>query len=179
MRDAYEKKLNEVKHEILSLSQSCLDYFKEVTSHQELTIRYSDLFALSEHIQKKCMELLLLQAPVASDLRFVGNSLKMAMDLDRIASHTREYAINLGELDLEIVDKQDTIDTVIKMFHVFMNHYEHNTNGHEEMNALEIKMDELYEQKISVLKTTLIVEEVMLVKYLERMADHLLNLTSF
>ncbi len=52
-------------------------------------------------IEKHCFKLLLLQAPVASDLREIASILKLVGDLERIADHCSDisqYTLNLTEL---------------------------------------------------------------------------------
>ena len=48
-------------------------------------------------LESECIELLALQQPVASDLRFVAASFKIITDLERIA----DLAVNLGEYTIE------------------------------------------------------------------------------
>lgn len=51
-------------------------------------------------IEKQCFKLLLLQAPVASDLREIASILKLVGDLERIADHCSDisqYTLNLTE----------------------------------------------------------------------------------
>lgn len=52
-------------------------------------------------IEKQCFKLLLLQAPVASDLREIASILKLVGDLERIADHCSDisqYTLNLTEM---------------------------------------------------------------------------------
>ena len=47
---------------------------------------------LEVEIEKKCLSILALQAPVAHDLRFITAALKMSTDLERIGDHIRKIA---------------------------------------------------------------------------------------
>ena len=47
---------------------------------------------LEVEIEKKCLSILALQAPVAHDLRFITGALKMSTDLERIGDHIRKIA---------------------------------------------------------------------------------------
>ncbi len=47
---------------------------------------------LEIEIEKKCLSILALQAPVAHDLRFITGALKMSTDLERIGDHIRKIA---------------------------------------------------------------------------------------
>lgn len=47
---------------------------------------------LEVEIEKKCLSILALQAPVAHDLRFITGALKMSTDLERMGDHIRKIA---------------------------------------------------------------------------------------
>jgi len=49
-------------------------------------------------IDERCMELLALRQPLASDLRFITTAMKITPDLERIA----DYAVNISERALEL-----------------------------------------------------------------------------
>ena len=57
-----------------------------ITGDHEINERYLEL-------EGRCVELLALQQPVASDLRFIAASFKIITDLERVA----DLAVNLGE----------------------------------------------------------------------------------
>lgn len=52
-------------------------------------------------IQSRCLHLLLHQAPVAHDLRYVSAALKMITDLERIG----DQAVDIAEMSVYIKDK--------------------------------------------------------------------------
>lgn len=52
---------------------------------------------LEADIEQKCLELFLLQNPVASDLRFVGSVLKIITELERVG----DYGVNIANVVIE------------------------------------------------------------------------------
>ncbi|AHF99861.1 transcriptional regulator [Halostagnicola larsenii XH-48] len=75
--DALEQKDDDLAHELM-------------TGDGEINRMYLDL-------EQDCIDLLALQQPVASDLRFIAASFKIITDLERIA----DLAVNLGEYSLD------------------------------------------------------------------------------
>ena len=78
-------------------------------------------------LEKECIDLLALQQPVASDLRFIAASFKIITDLERIA----DLATNLGDYTKDAerdlfpdVDIQELGDMVIEMVEDAMYAYE-------------------------------------------------------
>ncbi|HKJ57615.1 MAG TPA: phosphate signaling complex protein PhoU, partial [Halobacteriales archaeon] len=78
-------------------------------------------------LEKECIDLLALQQPVASDLRFIAASFKIITDLERIA----DLATNLGDYTKDAerdlfpdVDIQELGDMVIEMVEDAMDAYE-------------------------------------------------------
>ena len=78
-------------------------------------------------LEKECIDLLALQQPVASDLRFIAASFKIITDLERIA----DLATNLGDYTKDAerdvfpdVDIQELGDMVVEMVEDAMAAYE-------------------------------------------------------
>jgi phosphate transport system protein len=77
-------------------------------------------------LEQDCIDLLALQQPVASDLRFIAASFKIITDLERIG----DLATNFGEYSLDAerdvfpeVDIQEIAETVIEMVEDAMDAY--------------------------------------------------------
>ena len=65
-------------------------------AHEVFTLD-QEVYGLQLEIEKTCIDLLALHAPVARDLRTITTSLKITTDLDRIG----RYAKDMGEITLE------------------------------------------------------------------------------
>src|SRR5947199_10025350 len=61
-----------------------------------------EVYGLQLEIERTCIDLLALHAPVARDLRTITTSLKITTDLDRIG----RYGKDLAQLTLQFRDKQ-------------------------------------------------------------------------
>jgi len=150
-------------------------------------------YTLMRGIEKECTELIMLQAPVAKDLRKLITSMKISVDLDRIV----RYARNISQLSQEMIEEKE------KHFKKLIGLKEMNriTSGMIEnsMNALlggdrslaikvfeeEKDVDALYEQIFRELITYMVedskkitrgVRYLLVGRYLERIADHACNI---
>ena len=97
MRIQYQKELELLHQELAHLGGLCADAIGE--TYQALRSGASDIYRaakergdqirdLERTAEGRCIQLLLLQQPVASDLRRVSSALKMTTDLGRIGDNT-------------------------------------------------------------------------------------------
>src|SRR5207245_3436495 len=68
---------------------------------QEVFTLDQEVYGLQLEIERTCIDLLALHAPVARDLRTITTSLKITTDLDRIG----RYGKDLSELTLQFRDR--------------------------------------------------------------------------
>jgi phosphate transport system protein len=80
---------------IKSLEESNSDLAKEVIQGDQVVDE------LNQKIEKKCMELLALQQPMAKDLRMIIAILKIGTDLERIG----DLAVDVARVTIQIRDK--------------------------------------------------------------------------
>ncbi len=66
--------------------------------HEELTIKEKEVNSLEMEIDEKCLEMLALRQPAASDLRFICIGLKISKDLERIG----DLAVNISQQAMEL-----------------------------------------------------------------------------
>ena len=134
-RDSYQEGLNSLREDVLYMSEIVLERLrlgldaleqkdeemarKVIEGDHEINQLYLDL-------EQDCIDLLALQQPVASDLRFIAASFKIITDLERIG----DLATNLGEYSLTAerdvypeVDIQDVADVTIEMVETAMEAY--------------------------------------------------------
>lgn len=146
---------------------------------------------LEKRIEKKCMNLIARQQPLAKDLRTISTALKIITDMERIADHSSDIAEltirmanqkyikplidipKMAELAKQMVNK--SIDAYIKQ----------DINMAQEVCASDDDVDELFNkiilELINIMKNdTEAVEQAIdlmfIAKYLERMADHATNI---
>src|SRR5947207_9029074 len=68
---------------------------------EDVIARDNEMDSLEIQIDNLCHQILALQQPVAADLRFIGTSLKIVKDLERIG----DIAVNISERVLELMEQ--------------------------------------------------------------------------
>jgi len=153
---------------------------------------------LEEEINEDTIRTITLQAPVASDLRLLISSIKIANQLERIADYTVNIAdyILLNEDDDEssyttIVDKYiyDMMSYILDMLQLAKKAYlEQDVELAKKVMVMDYKLDKIYSKSITKLiddvrENVPTIDElakinmnvVLIVKYLERAGDHIVN----
>lgn len=144
---------------------------------------------LETDIEKKCLDLFLLQAPVASDLRFVGSVLKIITELERVG----DYGVNISNIVLDMegphikplvdIPKMAEIcqDMLGKSLDSFINR---DPELARETAKMDDEVDRIYSEictelleKIGEDKTAIkkAIDLLFVGRYLERMGDHITN----
>src|SRR6059058_1920145 len=110
-RKALEKGLHKLNENMVTLAELAeLSIRKAVDGltrldpevAQEVFTLDQEVYGLQLEIERTCIDLLALHAPVARDLRTITTSLKITTDLDRIG----RYGKDLAQLTLQFRDKQ-------------------------------------------------------------------------
>ncbi len=149
------------------------------------------IYAYDRAIEKKGLNLIALQAPVAKDLRFIGTCLKIITDLDRIG----RYSMDIGKVTQRLSGKthmkklvsipymaQLTMEMVDMAVDSFV---EGDEAKLEPIYEREEKVDALYDEIFREVLTYMIedpkyismgTQYVLVIRYLERMADHACNI---
>ena len=135
-RESYQEKLDTLQSDVLYMSEVVLERLRMgldalETKDEDLAMdvirgddEVNDLYL---DLEQDCIDLLALQQPVASDLRFIAASFKIITDLERIA----DLATNLGDYTQEAerdlypdVDIQEIGDLVVEMVEASMDAYD-------------------------------------------------------
>jgi len=135
-RQTYQEQLEELRENVLFMSDVVLERLrlgldalelKDVDMAWEVIEGDDEINEMYLDLEKECIDLLALQQPVASDLRFIAASFKIITDLERIA----DLATNLGDYTKDAerdvfpdVDIQELGDMVIDMVEDAMAAYE-------------------------------------------------------
>ncbi|MEF8756917.1 MAG: phosphate signaling complex protein PhoU [Halobacteriales archaeon] len=105
-RKSYQERLDELREDVLYMSEVVLERLREGLDALERKDRDlareviegdHEVNELYLELEQECISLLALQQPVAGDLRFITASFKIITDLERIA----DLATNLGEYTLD------------------------------------------------------------------------------
>jgi len=135
-REGYQEKLDALREDVLYMSEVVLERLRMgldalETKDEDLAWEViegdDEVNQLYLDLEQDCIDLLALQQPVASDLRFIAASFKIITDLERIA----DLATNLGEYTHEAerdlypdVDIQEIGTLVIEMVEAAMDAYD-------------------------------------------------------
>ncbi|MEF8885555.1 MAG: phosphate signaling complex protein PhoU [Haloarculaceae archaeon] len=135
-REGYQEQLDGLREDVLYMSEVVLERLRmglEALAHKDEELAWEviegddEINQLYLDLEGDCIDLLALQQPVASDLRFIAASFKIITDLERIA----DLATNLGDYTLEArqdvfpdVDIQSVGEQVTVMVEEAMQAYE-------------------------------------------------------
>jgi phosphate transport system protein len=146
-----------------------------------------DAASLQKAIESSCMELMLLQQPVAGDLRLVTGSFRLVSDLVRIDEMCRDLDVLVDEIPHDAVDglgdvlqrMSDKAATMVEMaVDAFLTS---NTDEAAQVFSADDEVDALYARAeatvVGLIKAggahaRALPELLMVAKYYERMADH-------
>src|SRR6056297_4279277 len=105
-RQSYQDKLTELREDVLYMSEVVMERLrmgldaleqKDENLAREVIEGDGEINRMYVDLEQDCIDLLALQQPVASDLRFIAASFKIITDLERIA----DLAVNLGEYTID------------------------------------------------------------------------------
>ncbi|QPV63332.1 phosphate signaling complex protein PhoU [Halosimplex litoreum] len=210
-REGYQEKLEALREDVLYMSEVVLERLRMgldalETKDEDLAWEVIDgddeVNQLYLDLEQDCIDLLALQQPVASDLRFIAASFKIITDLERIA----DLATNLGEYTHEAerdlypdVDIQEIGTLVIEMVEASMDAYdEEDPDACLAISEQDDTIDERCEAASSTIVRDLIEREVddetgeaeieqlmadvsrllLTVRDLERVGDHAVNIAA-
>ena len=146
---------------------------------------------LDIEIEKHCLYLIALQQPTARDLRFIGSAMKISTDLERIADHAVDVAkvarklIALG-YSPEVTPLGELVSIIRRMLADALNAFVmHDLDLLAKVIADDDEVDARYLDFTT--RTTASMEEttdnvvassylLFVVHYLERVADHIVNI---
>ncbi|AUW93030.1 MAG: phosphate transport system regulatory protein PhoU [Sulfobacillus thermosulfidooxidans] len=147
--------------------------------------------AMEMDIERRCLTLLALQQPLASDLRVVSTALKIITDLERMADHASDIAkvtvrLNQEPLIKPLVDIPEMARLASSMVRLALNAYIHRSIEEAmTMIRLDDDVDHLYasvfRELLEIMRTRpdTVAQGTYLLfvaNYIERVADHATNL---
>ncbi len=210
-RDSYQEGLNSLREDVLYMSEIVLERLrlgldaleqKDEEMAREVIEGDHEINQLYLDLEQDCIDLLALQQPVASDLRFIAASFKIITDLERIG----DLATNLGEYSLTAerdvypeVDIQDVADVTIEMVESAMEAYgDENADQCYAIADIDDEVDErceaasetvvrdLIEREIDAESSEAEIEQLMAdvsrllltIRDIERVGDHAVNIAA-
>ena len=207
-RDSYQEQLDALREDVLYMSEVVLERLrmgldaleqKDEDLAWEVIEGDDEINAMYLELEGDCVDLLALQQPVASDLRFIAASFKVITDLERIG----DLATNLGDYTLEAeqdaypeVDIGGIADEVVEMVEDAMEAYRTEdteacyaiADRDDEVDALcekasEAVVRDLIEREVTDETSEEEIEQLMAdvsrmlltIRDLERVGDHAVN----
>jgi len=210
-REEYQDKLESLRENVLYMSEVVLERLRtglEALEHKDEGLAWDviegddEINQLYLDLEQDCIDLLALQQPVASDLRFIAASFKIITDLERIA----DLATNLGDYTLDAkrdmfpeVDIQDIGAETIEMVERAMDAYDRQdpeaciaiADSDDEIDvrcerASETVVRDLIEREVAETADEEKIERLMAdvsrllltIRDLERVGDHAVNIAA-
>jgi phosphate transport system regulatory protein PhoU len=110
-RESYRAQLDQLREDVLYMSEVVTQRFRtalaaleqrDEATAWEVIEGDGEINQLYLDLEQDCIDLLALQQPVASDLRFIAASFKIITDLERVA----DLATNIGDYTLEAAEER-------------------------------------------------------------------------
>lgn len=151
---------------------------------------------MERDIEHRCMTLLLRQQPVAGDLRRISTAMKVVTDIERIGDHAADIAEIIPHLVTVRKEGDPAVSAAIEMgqkaYQMILDALAALTGEDEPAARRVIDADDAVDYDFNAIKHTL-AEEIavdpskvdaaldllMVIKYLERIGDHAVNLAEW
>lgn len=202
MREYYESQLAKLNTEMIQMGARCEDAIsgaiQALLENNRALAEKVEGFELEidqyeRDIERLCMRLLLLQQPVATDLRVVSSALKMISDLERIGDQAADIAeltryirmpegvkrMHIAEMAQAVIGMvTDSVDSFVKR----------DLDLARSVYTSDDKVDALFEKVKQELIELIAADAkcgetgldlLMVAKYLERIGDHATNVAEW
>lgn len=197
MRNFFDREMTELEISVIKLCNIVVDSMVNLETvfigkKQENVDFAKDLFneakMLSNSIESRCVKLLIHQQPVASDLRQIKSAMTVIVDLVRVP----DQCMHIADLNLELgkyATPKRMLEMAKKMVEKSVDGYiRKDTLAAETVIKGDDEVDEIFvtikHDLVNVLKSTLgkddwVLDCLLAAKYLERIADHAVNIANF
>lgn len=200
IRYKFEKELEELKVLVLKMTdhvkqnidQAFHGFIDIDIEKAQQVIEADDIIDnFEKEIEKKCLNIIVREQPVAKDLRFITGVSKMIIDIERIGDHAADiskitiflskhkHSINFPRITKMAALCRQMLDQSV------LSYLNNNMDLADATIALDLEVDALFEEVkvviIDLLRQNAIDAEyaiyiVMIAKYLERIGDHCTNI---
>ena len=172
----------------ISLAMKCFEENEAVTVEEVKSIEIK-IDEFEHEIERQCLKLFLHEQPVARDLRIISSALKMITDLERIG----DQAVDIADLSQYVNTINPHVETMaqeaIKMLTNSINSF---VNHDLELASKTISQDDIVDALFLQVRYDIInilklesehekqaLDTLMIAKYLERIADHAVNVSEW
>lgn len=200
----FEEELNRLREYVIEAGNMILEALKNardslLNGDMELANKVIDndrnINRISYKIESSCLKILLLEHPVASDLRIVSATLKIATDLERIGDQSKDICELLKFL-LEGNIYKDKMDTIIDMSNIIEDMVKNSLSAFSKKDfelsktviETDDKVDKLFykvrDSMVDLIKSGVSDSDqaiylMMIAKYFEKMGDHAENIAKW
>ena len=202
MRERYQEKLTQLQNELLDMGMLCEQaimktYQLLITSNsrdelvKEINHLENEIDGKEQIVEGVCIQLLLRQQPVASDLRRISAALKMITDLERIGDQAIDIAeiLQTGSIDVPVkgVPITSMAEITVEMVNKSIESY---VNKDLDLALEVIAKDDLVDSLFLEVRKCLTenkmgftsdqsLDLLMIAKYYERLGDHATNIAEW
>ena len=192
MREYFDKELTQLNDSLIEMGglveQAIKNTMKMIVDGEDLLDiareHENRINEAEKSIQSRCLHLLLHQAPVAHDLRYVSAALKMITDLERIG----DQAVDIAEMSVYIKDKKQVFNASKMVTEAIDAFVKSDIEVAKKVARQDDIVDELFNRSKN--ETVELIHKnkelgsealdiVMIAKYLERIADHAVNVAEW
>jgi phosphate transport system protein len=209
-RQDYQDQLDELQEDVLYMSEIVLERLrmgldaleqKDRETARDVIEGDHEINEMYLELEQDCIDLLALQQPVASDLRFIASSFKIITDLERVgdlAANLAEYSLDAQQDVFPEVDVQEIGSLTIDMIEDAMVAYDgRDPDACRSIAGRDDELDELCEQASQTVVRDLIERELdtpddqeiqkilndvsrllLTIRDLERIGDHAVNISA-
>ena len=205
MREYYESQLAKLNTEMIQMGARCEDAIsgaiQALLENNRTLAEKVDDFELEidqyeRDIERLCMRLLLLQQPVATDLRMVSSALKMISDLERIGDQASDIAELVLHLHAKSTDAVGVLEDILKMGDDVLKMVKRSIAAYVQVDlavaAEVIAHDDVIDASFARISSEIAqyiaahpteaetaLDLFMVTKYLERLGDHAVNVAEW
>lgn len=202
MRERYQDKLTQLQNELLDMGMLCEQAIMKTYQLLISSDSREELVKEINHLEKEidgkeqivegvCIQLLLRQQPVASDLRRISAALKMITDLERIGDQAIDIAeiLQTGSIDVPVkgVPITSMAEITVEMVNKSIESY---VNKDLDLALEVIAKDDLADNLFLEVRKCLTenkmgftsdqsLDLLMIAKYYERLGDHATNIAEW
>ncbi|MCI7794777.1 MAG: phosphate signaling complex protein PhoU [Lachnospiraceae bacterium] len=199
-RKLFEQELEELRQDVLQMADWVEDGYdclfdtlkKKDAETMKRFVRHDRVIGdMQRNIESKCLSLLTRQTPVARDLRTVSAALKVVTDLERCGNHLSDMAELFTRMGMEELEGySETFGIMIaETKEILKQASEAFVNRDMKLGEEAVSRDDMIDDCFNKVKDDLVeklkkdtadadgcVDALMVAKYLEKIADHAVNI---
>lgn len=202
MREYFDEELKQLNENFVSMANMSKEIIEVASSGignrdddlvKKVKPLYNNIEKKEKDIESSCLKLLLLQQPVAGDLRQISAVLKMITDLQRIGDQAENIAEILSITNKTVVSKNEYVEKMSKItLNMLTDCILSFIYSDEEKARAVIKQDDEVDKDFFKIKSELIeiihnnkedgeyvVDILMCAKYFEKIGDHVVNMAKW